>query len=113
MQGIDAELDRFEVIERRHAVIAVGVKLQRDIADIFLDQWNQRPRAIGSQQTGDVFEANPIGFDRRRLARPLGEILVGVTRRDGIDHVDNHFHAEFLQRVNFDGRGIIVVPRIG
>ena len=34
MERIDTELDRFEIIERRHAVVAVGVKFQRHVADI-------------------------------------------------------------------------------
>ncbi len=91
----------------------MGVKLQRDGVDVLLDQRDQRARALRREQSGDVLEANAIGLDRRRLARPRSKVLVGVARRDRVNDVDDHFHAELLQRGDFHRRGVVIVPGIG
>ena len=48
MQYIDAELDRFEIIKRRQAVVAVGVELHRHIAGIVEKKPRQGAGALGS-----------------------------------------------------------------
>ena len=48
MQRVDAELDRFQIVKRREAVVAVRVKFQWDGADVPLNERNERARAIGS-----------------------------------------------------------------
>jgi hypothetical protein len=113
VQRIHAELDCFEIVERRHAVVAVSMELQRYLADVFLNQRNQALRPIRREQTGDVLEANPVGPDRRRPTCPLGVIFIAMTRRDRVDDVDDHVHPEPLQLVDLDGGGVIVVPWIG
>src|SRR5688500_18888299 len=69
MQRVYTEFERFKIIERRHAVIAVGMKLQRHIANVFLNEGYQGTRPLGREKPGDVLEADSIGFDRRRPDR--------------------------------------------
>src|SRR5438128_2576358 len=46
VKGANAELDRFQIAERGLAVAAVGVKFERNVADVLLNEWNKSARSL-------------------------------------------------------------------
>jgi hypothetical protein len=56
MHDAHAFFDRFEQIERSKAIIAMGMKLQRNVADVLLNEPHQITGAIWSQHTADILE---------------------------------------------------------
>ncbi len=112
MDDAHAFFHRFEQIERRQAVVAVGVKLERRSADVLLDQPDQSARALRRQHAADVFEADPVRMQRRRVARFLRVILVGMARRDRVDQVHHRFHAELAQLLRLFAERCEIVPRV-
>ena len=112
VQNAHAELDAFEIIERRLAAVAVGVKLHGDIAGGFEHHRDQRARALGREQAADVFEADAPGLGRRGFLGFLGVVFVGVARRDRINQIRHRVHAMFFQIGDLFAEGVVVVPAV-
>ena len=93
MQNAHAELDAFEIVDRRVAAVAMGVKLDGDVTGGFEHHGDQSARALRCEQAADVFKADAPGFGRRRFLGFPRIILVGMARRDGIDQVRHRVHA--------------------
>src|SRR6266508_2237432 len=66
----------FEQVEGREPVVAVGVKLERNIADVLLDQTHQRARALRRQHAANILEAQTIRLQPRGVARLLRVIFM-------------------------------------
>ena len=112
MQDAHAEFDAFQIIQRRLAAVAMGVKLHRDIARGFQDHGNQRARAIRRQQAADVFEANAPGIGRCGFFGFPGVVLIGVARRHRVNQVRHRVHAMLLQIGDLFAEGVVVVPAV-
>ena len=61
VERLDSQLEGLHVVQRRQAVVAVGVELQRDVADVGHHQLEHLPGAVRRQQPADVLEADPVG----------------------------------------------------
>ena len=81
----DAELHGLDAAERPQSGGAVGVQLHGNAVGVLENDRHQRFHALRRQQTAWIFQAEPIGFERRGLARALGEVFVAVLGRDRID----------------------------
>ena len=112
MKNAHAELDAFEIIDRRVAAVAMGVKLDGDVTGGFEDHGDQSARALRREQAADVFKADAPGFGGRRFLSFPRIILVGMARRDGIDQVRHRVHAGLFQVVDLFFEGAVVVPTI-
>ena len=94
VDDLDAELDRFETAERTETGGAVGVQLDGNAVGVGEHDRHQRLHAFRREQAAGIFEAEPIDFERRGLAGALGEIFIGVFRRDRIDDVRHRIDAD-------------------
>ena len=96
MQDAHAELDTFEVVERRLAAVAMGVKLDGNFAGSFEHHRYQSARPFRRQQAADVLKANAPGFRRRGFLGFPRVVFVAVARRDRVDQVRHRVHAMFF-----------------
>ena len=69
VQDRHAKLHSFQIAQRRLAAVAVGMKLDRNIAGGFQDNRDQGARALRAEQPADIFETNPPGIGRRGFGR--------------------------------------------
>src|SRR5690348_11141522 len=67
MKDSHSELHAFQITERRLAAVAMSMKFNRNVAGVLQNNRDQRSRALRSQKSSDVFEANAPRLDRRRL----------------------------------------------